>query len=110
MIGDLWHLVNPAGEKEIYAVIDENEAQLKAFDFKEHHVDQEHIDPSLQLDRVVIDVVSNSSRKRPLRGDTAKQVGEIFGKWGTAWSGGGAGGETGEGEEIGQQAGGVDDF
>ena len=110
MIGDLWHLVNPAGEKEIYAVIDENEAQLKAFDFKEHHVDQEHIDPSLQLDRVVIDVVSNSSRKRPLRGDTAKQMGEIFGKWGTAWSGGGAGGETGEGEEIGRQAGGVDDF
>jgi hypothetical protein len=107
MVGDLWHLVNPAGEKDIYLMIDEHEDQLKAFDFKEDHVDEEHIDPTLQLDRVVINVVGNSSRKRPLKGDAAKQVGDLFGKWGTKWSGGGekgpsdgdAAGEDDSGEE-----------
>lgn len=103
MIGDLWHLVNPTGEKDLYAIIEENEAQLKAFDIKDDHIDAEHVDSTLQLDRVVIEVVGNSSRKRPLKGDTAKQMGDMFGKWGKPWSGGGggAGGESGEKEEEG---------
>jgi Exocyst complex component Sec6 len=90
MIGDLYHLVAPDKERGIYELFEEHEEQLRAFELNDSYVDEQFVDNSLQLDKIVVKVIGESKRRRPIKGETLKAMEKTIGKWG--WMQGGVGG------------------
>ena len=92
MIGDLYHLVAPDKERGIYELFEAHEEQLRVFERDDSYVDEQFVDDSLQLDKIVVKVIGLSKRKRPIKGETLKAMEKTFGKLGW-FQGGGTGGE-----------------
>jgi Exocyst complex component Sec6 len=98
LIGDLFHLVAPDKERGIYEVFEAHEDQLRAFEINEAYIDEQFVDETLQLNKIVMKVIGESKRKRPMKGETLKAMEKTFGNWG--WIAGGAAGETAEEENV----------
>jgi hypothetical protein len=82
VVGDLWHLVNPAGEKAIYEKIDVMETELNAVAPN----DPEAFDialarqtvPGLRLDQELARLCDENKRSRPGLSRTATEQGQIM--------------------------------
>jgi hypothetical protein len=93
VVGDLWHLVNPAGEEDVYNLIDSMEEELVAV----APTDEQAIDvvlarqtvPGLRLDQELAKHCdeSRSKRARPGMSRTASEEGELMlNKWKKTWN------------------------
>ena len=85
-LGDLFHLVNPRGEKKMYELYEKHEEQLKHLELakqESYQVDAHYIDKDLQLAEVIKATVNESTRSRPLPGSG------ITGAFTKGWFGGG---------------------
>lgn len=82
VIGDLYHLVAPDKERGIYELFEAHEEQLRVFERDDSDVDEQFVDDTLQLDKIVITVIGLSKRKCPIKGETLKAMEKTFEKWG----------------------------
>lgn len=77
-VGDIWHLVNPAAEKEIWDLIDSMEEQLEAIAPKSEAAIRKAMDrqqvPGLRLDRMMADLYLQSKRKLPIMNSTFEKM------------------------------------
>lgn len=99
VIGDFYHLIAPDKEREFYELFEKHEMELRALEVKDSYVEEHLVDKSLSLEHIVVSVVGESKRRRPIKGEALKSMERAFGKWG--WK---AGGDTvdEEGPEIGE--------
>lgn len=90
VVGDLWHLVSPTTEKDIYGKIDVMETELNAVAPN----DAEAFDialarqtvPGLRLDQELARICDEGTRSRPGYDRTALEQGNIMlGKWRETW-------------------------
>lgn len=88
MIGDLYHLVARDKEKAIYELFEKHEEELRAFEVNDTYVEDQFVDKSLQLDKIVVKVIGESKRRRPIKGDTLKAMEKTITKWGWRQGGG----------------------
>lgn len=85
LVGDLWHLVNPAEERAIYELFEEHEATLIAMAPEGREpVDGRNTDTGLRLDEVILEIVESGTRKRPIKGDGVGGLMNKFGMGGKA--------------------------
>jgi hypothetical protein len=88
-VGDLWHLMNPSQEKEIWEVIDEMEMTLEAIAPKNEEAIRKAMDrqqvPGLRLDRMMAELYVESTRKLPIKSASLqKMVQNLRLDWGGA--------------------------
>lgn len=99
MVGDIWHLVAPKDEKEVYEKLEEHDLTLKSMaPTGQDPIDARNTDPGLRFDMVIRDTVFKSKRKRPIKG--AGGVGNLVGGMKIPWGqGGGQGGDNQQAEK-----------
>ena len=68
------------------------------FELDDTYVDEQFVDDTLQLDKIMVEVIGLSKRRRPIKGETLKAMEKAFGKWGWIQAGG-AGGDGASGME-----------
>lgn len=82
LVGDVYHLVNPKGEGPIYEVFEKHVDEMRALESGDRHVDEHYTEKMLRIDLVLIDLLKESKRKRPIKSDTMKNMEKAFGNWG----------------------------
>lgn len=90
VVGDLWHAVNPTGEKDIYEMMNVMETELSAVapnDAKAFDVAlARQTVPGLRLDQELARLCDESSRSRPgYNRSTAEQGQAMLTKWRETW-------------------------
>lgn len=84
VVGDLWHIVNPAEEKAIYDTLDEMEEALNTMDQSEtstKSATERSAVPGLQIENVIGQYIEADSRKRPFRTGAAKRAETALRAW-----------------------------
>lgn len=83
IVGDLYHLVNPGEEKNVYEVIDGLEEELKSYeeeDSKDPTKDRSAV-PGVKIETMFANHIKNNEgeRKRPIKGQGGGVLGGLFG-------------------------------
>jgi hypothetical protein len=85
VVGDLWHLVNPAEERDIYDVIDGMEDTLNAvapIDEKAIQIAQaRETVPGLRMDEMMAKHVDDDKRRRPMLPEALKKADAALRGW-----------------------------
>ncbi len=91
VVGDLWHLVNPVDERNIYQIFDSMEDDLNAVaptDEAALRIVQERSTvPGLRLDQMMAKHCDESKRKRPLQAGAVERTENILKNWRKTWAG-----------------------
>jgi flagellar motor component MotA len=86
VIGDLWHVVNPSEEKNIYDTLDTMEESLNAIEQQAETTTNISTERSsvadLQFENVVKQYIEADSRKRPMKSEGAKKAEAALRGWG----------------------------
>ena len=90
VVGDLWHLVKPAEERQIYEMIDGMEEELKAIAPTDEGAMQSAINratvPGLRLDQESAKLFDEHQRTRPLQRGALEQTEVMMKRWRETWS------------------------
>lgn len=90
VIGDLYHLVNPADEYKIYELIDGMENDMTAVAPMAPAASRSTV-PGLRIDQAMAKHIEDTDRKRPLQAGTVERAEQALKSWRLAWGGDGEG-------------------
>ena len=90
VVGDLWHLVKPSEERQIYEMIDGMEDELKAIAPTDEEAMKSAINratvPGLRLDQALAKVFDEHPRTRPLKKGALEQTEIMMKRWRETWN------------------------
>jgi len=99
IVGDLWHLMAPTGERYVWELVESMEDTLEAIAPQDDALALEVNDRSyvkgLRLDEMAVSLYVKSKRNRPIK---ATAVESMVKNWRTTWSAQGGEGTPGEGD------------
>lgn len=85
VVGDLFHLIDPAREKEIYDLVDSMEVELNAVAAAEGAAATNVADrmavPGLRVDEMLANHCDECDRRRPVQKGAMEKAEEAFSKW-----------------------------
>jgi hypothetical protein len=84
VIGDLYHLVKPTEEHQIYELIDGMEAQMTAVAPEAPAASRSTV-PGLRIDQAMAKHIEETDRKRPLQAGTLERAEAALRSWRVAW-------------------------